>query len=104
MLKRSRKRKNKEQFTNERKTRGKRHHRNRHHRDSRSFHGGERKMALVGYHSVEARFSPANGEDQVADAISGQGFCPLCRKHCSLSAPSCRKGEQYAASFNANRG
>jgi hypothetical protein len=25
------------------------------------------------------------------------GFCPLCEKHCPLSAPSCPKGEAYAA-------
>lgn len=25
------------------------------------------------------------------------GFCPLCEQHCPLSAPSCPKGEAYAA-------
>ncbi|MEZ7198151.1 hypothetical protein [Pseudodesulfovibrio karagichevae] len=34
-------------------------------------------------------FGPSLGPDA--------GFCPLCEKHCPLSAPSCPKGEGYAA-------
>lgn len=30
-----------------------------------------------------------------------QDLCPLCDKHCPLSAPSCRKGRAYAASHAA---
>lgn len=28
-----------------------------------------------------------------------EDLCPLCKNHCPLSAPSCKKGEAYAASL-----
>ncbi|WP_089274514.1 hypothetical protein [Humidesulfovibrio mexicanus] len=36
-----------------------------------------------------------------AAARPDEDLCPLCDKHCPLSAPSCRKGRAYAASHAA---
>ncbi|WP_153306444.1 hypothetical protein [Desulfogranum japonicum] len=30
-------------------------------------------------------------------------FCPLCKNHCSLSDPGCRKGEAYAVSMSSSQ-
>jgi hypothetical protein len=49
------------------------------------------------------RFRPGRGGAfrQAMDTTDGfgpeAGVCPLCEQHCPLSAPSCPKGEAYAA-------
>jgi hypothetical protein len=51
------------------------------------------------------RFRPGRGgafrAAMNADPVDGfgpdYGVCPLCEQHCPLSAPSCPKGEAYAA-------
>jgi hypothetical protein len=50
------------------------------------------------------RFRPGRGSafrqamNMEADGFGPEaGVCPLCEQHCPLSAPSCPKGEAYAA-------
>nr|WP_319582656.1 hypothetical protein [uncultured Pseudodesulfovibrio sp.] len=50
------------------------------------------------------RFQPGRGGAfresmgyETASFGPNAGFCPLCSQHCPLSAPSCPKGEAYAA-------
>ena len=30
------------------------------------------------------------------DLENGEQFCPLCKNHCNLSAPKCKRGKEYA--------
>lgn len=43
-------------------------------------------------HEVEVAHIEATTDSEI-----GSETCPLCRKHCLLSEPSCPKGEAYAA-------
>lgn len=68
--------------------------------------GSERRLNDNGSYALHPLFNntpTANiHERQAAPAFivgdTTEGFCPLCKNHCPLSAPSCPKGEAYAAS------
>ena len=100
---------------------GKRNHRNSLGRGKRQGRRGtgRNRCSRMGYgqnfHEQDF-FGHLNYSDETTPAASNQkqaagtfiagdtteGFCPLCKKHCPLSAPSCPKGEAYAVSDLSN--
>ena len=37
-----------------------------------------------------------SGDERQEDLENGEQFCPLCKNHCNLSTPKCKRGKEYA--------